>query len=145
MRQRALLGLAAVAVLTLAACGGDDDDTAPTTTPATSATSAAGSTTGATTGAPGAGGDAVAAGQPFPAARCEQNKAAGKIRYLSGFDFAATASIIDVVMAKQRGYFDQWVPAIPGSPGAIPGPTSVGSVLWKTASSRVRPPSTCST
>src|SRR6478736_10177381 len=25
------------------------------------------------------------------------------------------------------------------------GPTSVGSVLWKTASSRVRPPSTCST
>jgi ABC-type nitrate/sulfonate/bicarbonate transport system substrate-binding protein len=108
MRQRALLGFAAVALLTLAACGGDDDGAVSATTAAPAAgtaTTAAGSTSGASTsGAPA--GAAVAAGQPFPAARCAQNKAAGKIRYLSGFDFAATASIIDVVMAEQRGYFD---------------------------------------
>jgi ABC-type nitrate/sulfonate/bicarbonate transport system substrate-binding protein len=106
MRQRALLGLAAVAVLTLAACGGDDDDaTSATTTPSpATAVSAATSAGASTSGAPA--GDDVAAGQPFPSARCEQNKAAGKIRYLSGFDFAATASIIDVVLAEQRGYFD---------------------------------------
>ena len=57
-----------------------------------------------------AGGDAVAAGQPFPAARCEENKAAGKIRYLSGFDFAATASIIDVVMAERAGLLRRPLP-----------------------------------
>ncbi len=34
------------------------------------------------------------------------NKAAGKITYLSSFDFAATASIVDVLVAKQKGYFD---------------------------------------
>jgi NitT/TauT family transport system substrate-binding protein len=106
MRQRALLVLAASALLVVAACGDDDDaaplptasSAAPTTTTAGSATSSATTT---------AGGEALAAGQPFPASRCEQNRAAGTIRYLSGFDFAATASIIDVVMAKQRGYYDQ--------------------------------------
>ena len=118
MRQRALLGLAAVALLTLAACGDDDDDSAVTTA-AASASSASGATTVPTAETSGtaptastpvagssAGGSTVTAGQPFPADRCEENKAAGTIHYLSGFDFAATASIIDVVMAKQQGYFD---------------------------------------
>ena len=50
--------------------------------------------------------DTIVADQPFPAARCEANKAAGKITYLSGFDFAASASIVDVFVAKQKGYFD---------------------------------------
>ena len=50
--------------------------------------------------------DGVAAGAPFPPARCEANRAAGTITYLSGFDFAATASIIDVVVAEDRGYFE---------------------------------------
>lgn len=51
-------------------------------------------------------GEAVEAGKPFPAARCEANKAAGSITYLSSFDFAASASIVDVLVAKQKGYFD---------------------------------------
>ena len=38
--------------------------------------------------------------------RCEANKAAGTITYLSSFDFAATPSIVDVVMADKQGYFD---------------------------------------
>ncbi len=39
--------------------------------------------------------------------RCAANKAAGKITYLSSFDFAATASIVEVVVAKQKGYFEK--------------------------------------
>ena len=38
--------------------------------------------------------------------RCAANKAAGAITYLSSFDFSAAASILDVVVAKDRGYFD---------------------------------------
>jgi ABC-type nitrate/sulfonate/bicarbonate transport system substrate-binding protein len=100
MRQRALLGLAAVAVLTLAACGGDDDSAATNPASTTASAASAGTATAST-----AAGDAVTAGQPFPPARCDANKAAGKIRYLSGFDYAATASIIDVVMAADKGYY----------------------------------------
>ena len=89
---------------------------ASSATTAATATTSAGSTSGAATTAAPAG-DAVAADQPFPAARCEENKAAGTIRYLSGFDFAATASIIDVVMAKQRGYFDDLCLDVELTPG----------------------------
>ena len=39
--------------------------------------------------------------------RCAANKAAGKITYLSSFDFAAAASIVEVVVAKQKGYFEK--------------------------------------
>jgi len=49
----------------------------------------------------------VEAGEPFPAARCEANRAAGTITYLSGFDFAATASIVDVLVADSKGYYDE--------------------------------------
>ena len=48
----------------------------------------------------------VEAGAPFPEERCATNEAAGTITYLSGFDFAATASIIDVVLADEAGYYE---------------------------------------
>ncbi|MEP7204234.1 MAG: ABC transporter substrate-binding protein [Ilumatobacteraceae bacterium] len=48
----------------------------------------------------------VASSEAFPADRCEANKAAGTINYLSSFDFSASASIVDVLVAKQKGYFD---------------------------------------
>ena len=48
----------------------------------------------------------VVSGESFPADRCEANKAAGTINYLSSFDFSASASIVDVLVAKQKGYFD---------------------------------------
>ncbi len=41
----------------------------------------------------------------FAAARCEANKAAGQITFLTSFDYAAAASIIDVVAAESQGYF----------------------------------------
>jgi len=50
---------------------------------------------------------AVVSGEAFPEARCEANRAAGSISYLTGFDFAATASIIDVVVANDRNYYSE--------------------------------------
>lgn len=48
----------------------------------------------------------VVAGEAFPADRCALNQAAGTITYLSSFDFAATASIVDVLVAESKGYYD---------------------------------------
>ena len=45
-------------------------------------------------------------GEPMPAERCAANQAAGTVVYLSGNGFAASASIIDVLMAAHRGYYD---------------------------------------
>lgn len=47
----------------------------------------------------------VVTGERFPAERCEANRAAGTIEYRSGFGFAAAASIVDVLVAEQKGYF----------------------------------------
>ncbi len=80
---------AAVALAMVAgACGSDGDDAAEDAS-----------------GEPVAAG--VVEGEPFPAARCEANKAAGKITFLTSFDYAAAASIIDVVAAQEQGYFEQ--------------------------------------
>ncbi len=80
---RAAAALTAL-VLTAAACGGDDDGATDTTaTPETTA------------------------GGGIDPDRCATNEAAGKLTYASSFDFAAAASIIDVVVAKEKGYFDE--------------------------------------
>ncbi len=50
---------------------------------------------------------AVVEGEAFPSARCEANQAAGTISYLTGFDFAATASILEVLVADSKGYYDE--------------------------------------
>ena len=50
---------------------------------------------------------AVESGEPIPDERCEANRAAGTITYLSSFDFAAAASIVEVLVAEERGYFDE--------------------------------------
>ena len=92
-RPRAL-PLFSLALLALASCGSDEEaeDTSTTAVPTTTASADVSS---------------VVAGEPFPADRCEANKAAGKITYLSGFDFAATASIVEVLVAEEKGYFDE--------------------------------------
>jgi NitT/TauT family transport system substrate-binding protein len=102
MRQRArhLFLAAAAAAAALAACADDDDDTEAVSTAVTTAV-----TTAAPTAATTAAGSETEA-DAFPADRCEANRDAGTITYLSGFDFAATASIVDVVMADQQGYFE---------------------------------------
>jgi NitT/TauT family transport system substrate-binding protein len=75
-----------VALAALAACGGDGAST--DTTPAGALSP-------------------ISADAPFPAERCAANRAAGTITYLSGFDFAAAASIVEVLVADARGYFDE--------------------------------------
>lgn len=93
--RRSLVALGALVslCLTAAACGGDDSE-APTTGAAGSATTAAGSE--GTAGEVGS----------FPAERCEANREAGTITFLTSFDYAAAASIIDVVAAEDQGYFE---------------------------------------
>ena len=84
-RRVTAIALSSLVVLAVTACGDDDD----------SSTSISADQVGD-----------VVAGEPFPADRCEANKAAGTITYLTGFDYAATASIVDVLVAKEKGYFD---------------------------------------
>ena len=104
---------AALVVLTplivVAACSGSKPHASTATRTSSQAT--IGSTP--VTGAPATASPAtvpavpvVAAGQPFPADRCKANKAAGTITYLSSYDFAASASIVEILVAKQKGYFD---------------------------------------
>ncbi|MFB9378824.1 ABC transporter substrate-binding protein [Kineococcus gynurae] len=77
-----LTGVAAALVLVLAGCGGDGEgDASPTPT--------------------GSAGDAV------PAERCRANRDAGPITYVTGYQYQASASILDPVAAKALGYFDE--------------------------------------
>jgi NitT/TauT family transport system substrate-binding protein len=111
------LALAGVAAVTLPACGSSSSKAASTTataaaapTSAASPTSAAAAATSAATTAAAPTTAAAAAGvtaDGISAERCAANRKAGKITYLSGFDFAATASIVEVVLAKEKGYFEK--------------------------------------
>ena len=62
--------------------------------------------TATTDGAAASGVSDVVAGEAFPEDRCAANQAAGTITYLTGFDFAATASIVDVLVAEEKGYYE---------------------------------------
>ncbi len=109
-RRSSLAVVALVPVLLLVACGDEDpDSTASTNPPAASTNPSAASTVPppetADSGS-SSGGDVVD-GEAFPAERCDANKAAGTITYLSSFDFAATASIVEVLVAEERGYFEE--------------------------------------
>jgi NitT/TauT family transport system substrate-binding protein len=88
-RQRisAVIAVVTVPLTLLAACGGDDNG------------GAGGETTTVAVG------EVTAEG--IPSARCDANKAAGRITYLSGFDFSASASIVEVIVAEDKGYFDE--------------------------------------
>jgi ABC-type nitrate/sulfonate/bicarbonate transport system substrate-binding protein len=84
-----------------------------TSTKTTKTTKARATTSVATTAVPtvattakpsGPSGNAVTA-EGISAQRCELNKKAGKITYLSGFDYAATAGIVEMIVADAKGYF----------------------------------------
>lgn len=113
--------VAAVALVALAfagtACGGDDDDATEATEPGATDTEApateAPGTEAPATEAPGTTPASEAPGTTTGGAagiepdRCTTNEAVGTITYSSSFDFAAAASIIDVVVAEEKGYFDE--------------------------------------
>lgn len=48
---------------------------------------------------------AVSAGAPLPSARCEANRSTGKMVFLTGLDFAASASSVGVYTARAAGYY----------------------------------------
>lgn len=49
----------------------------------------------------------VVSGAPLADARCAANRDAGTITFLTGFDFAAAASMVDVFVAQANGYYDE--------------------------------------
>jgi len=63
---------------------------------------------------PGAGGVTT---EGISDERCAENKAAGTVTYASSFDFAAAASIVDVLVAKDKGYFDKMCLDVDIKPG----------------------------
>jgi ABC-type nitrate/sulfonate/bicarbonate transport system substrate-binding protein len=104
MRLRHVTALAVCTAALLAACSSDGDSTTDTTTD--TAPEATTDTASATTDSATSGVTEVVAGEAFPEDRCAANQAAGTITYLTGFDFAATASIVDVLVADEKGYYD---------------------------------------
>ncbi|GIT81553.1 hypothetical protein LLS1_32220 [Leifsonia sp. LS1] len=50
--------------------------------------------------------DSASSGKAISAERCAENKKAGTITYLSGYQFQSSASILEYVAASKLGYFD---------------------------------------
>ncbi len=98
--------LTALAALAFAAAGCSSSDSA-------------GSDESGTTTSPDDAG--VGAGEVGSPERCDANRAAGKIIYLSGFDYAASPGIIDVLMASELGYFEELCLDVDVLPGFSPG------------------------
>ena len=94
--------VAAAATGTAAAASSPPDTAGDTATGETTATSTEDTTSGTSTGTAG---DTAPMGT-ISEERCAENEAAGTITYLSSFDFAAAAGIVDVVVADARGYFE---------------------------------------
>jgi ABC-type nitrate/sulfonate/bicarbonate transport system substrate-binding protein len=90
MRQRAAAVIVPLvtAIVALSACG---DEPGTSTTAATVEPDVPG----------------VVEDEPFPADRCESNRAAGTVTFLTGFDYAAASSIVEVIYADSLGYYDE--------------------------------------
>lgn len=84
-----LTGTIVAAVLTtafVAGCGDDDGSTSDSTPDGTETE--------------------ITPGEPIPSIRCEANRAAGEIGFVTSFDFAAAASIVEVLVADAKGYYE---------------------------------------
>ncbi len=119
-RARVLTLLLAVGLFA-AACGDSDDDAEPADdTAATADTEAAtAETEPATEETLAAEGDTVDA--VIPPERCEANEAAGTVTYVTSFDFAATAAILDPIVADAEGFFAEMCLDVEIVPGFAPG------------------------
>lgn len=107
MRLRHAAALAVTTAAIFAACSSDDDTTSGTDPSTSESSTVSAPTSDAAPTTDGAGtASAVVAGEAFPEDRCTANEAAGTITYLTGFDFAATASIVDILVAEEKGYYD---------------------------------------
>jgi putative hydroxymethylpyrimidine transport system substrate-binding protein len=66
-------------------------------------------------------------GSAISAKRCAENKAAGKITYLSGYQFQSSVSILEYVAASKLGYFNDLCLNVALRPG--PGDTAQNTKL----------------
>ena len=115
--SRALLGAALVAVFAMSACSGSSGKS----------TGSASSVSGASTSGSSSESSPAPTGSPalptvikgISAARCAQNKAAGKITFLTPFQYAASVGILDVLAAQQQGYFKALCLNIDIKPGGV--------------------------
>jgi putative hydroxymethylpyrimidine transport system substrate-binding protein len=112
--RRVLLAAALAAVFAVSACSGSSEKPGGTT----SGSSSAGSSSGSPSSAPSA--SALPASiRGISAARCAQNKAAGKITFLTPFQYAASVGILDVLAAQQQGYFKALCLNLDIKPGGV--------------------------
>jgi NitT/TauT family transport system substrate-binding protein len=102
VRRLTTLGIAAA--LLVSCSSNDEGDTTPSTTDADTSSTVDGDVSNPETIAAIS---AVADGEPFPEDRCTANREAGTITFLTGFDFAAAASIVEVINADALGYYDE--------------------------------------
>jgi putative hydroxymethylpyrimidine transport system substrate-binding protein len=89
----------------------------------------------------GSGGTATPGGGPqdgaISAARCAHNTAAGKITYLSGYQYQASASILEYVAASKLGYFADLCLNVALEPGT--GDTSQNTKLVASGQATISP------
>ena len=121
-RPRALLVVVLVLALVAAACG-DDEDAAPAAPePVAEPEPAPDPEPEAPEPAPEAP-ETEPVAEPAPdaaAERCQANRDAGKMTFVTGFDFAASAGIIDAIVADAQGYFDELCIDFEIQPGFAP-------------------------
>ena len=134
--RRMLLALLVMA-LVAAACGGDDEDAAtpepepaaapePTVEPAPAPApepAAEPEPEPAPEPEPEPAAEPEPAPEPEPdaaAVRCQANRDAGKMTFVTGFDFAAAAGIIDAIVADAQGYFEELCIDFEIQPGFAP-------------------------
>jgi NitT/TauT family transport system substrate-binding protein len=98
MRTRPL-SAALIVAIALSSCSSDSDESSDSA-------ATAGTETGVTSVSTDAS-LAVVSGEAFPAERCAANEEAGTITFLTGFDYAAASSIVDVIAADAAGYYDE--------------------------------------
>jgi hypothetical protein len=95
MRSRSL-SAALIVAASVVSCSSDDD----AGDPAATADTEDGSTTVSSDDT-----QPVIADEAFPDERCAANEDAGTITFLTGFDYAAASSIVDVIVADAAGYY----------------------------------------
>ena len=129
--QPVLLAVLALAMVA-AACGDDEDTTSPAPVPEAAAPEPEAAVPepavepeaeapGPEVTEPEASEPEVAEPEPDAAAeRCQANRDAGKITFVTGFDFAAAAGIIDAIVADAQGYFEELCIDFEIQPGFAP-------------------------
>ncbi|MER5514564.1 ABC transporter substrate-binding protein [Streptomyces sp. NPDC002763] len=88
----------------------------------------------------GSGSDATTSGSEgsaISAKRCAENKAAGRITYLSGYQYQSSASILEYIAASKLGYFKDLCLNVTLKPGT--GDTSQNTKLLASGQATVSP------